>query len=538
MASFCERHVQELRRKQLCLAPRAQPRVVVWSEMDALVDVCLLCLGSEASLIARGVAPALDAVTLGTFQSLLAPFVALGANVRRLDAYTRAALQPGAANVTQTLEAFCARVRAQLHTFAEACMAHALFDADRSLLTLAHRLHLHMRMLELCDGLLDVAAVTSEPHRLLDELQRLCEEATLVEAPDVVAFLGQLRDATLEPYRRMTLQIVRVGVVDDPHGEYCLDARGDNVHGRAVPRWLAPIVARVAAIAKSLAALQRARHRFVDTAACDIGVDVTRFVTERHASVCSTLVRVVLLECRALVVAQRLRWFFCLESLALCDALCSGSGGGAAPILEAAQMDWLSWHAPEGQFVVSPAMAGSTAGCLCSAPIMAMYNNVQRFLLQLYSCRATLSTRALPLRGRSMALLRFRQRALWTINAIMDCICMRLREDDWASIAPTLQSAYDLDAVIASYAAYVQRLYDVCFQSAKPLSYAIVQLVECCTQWSTLYHGGGVVHDAAADITRLDAAFAHHVHVLKTILTGVLAQRSILALAVLLGSLQ
>jgi hypothetical protein len=171
-ASFCELHLQELRRRSFGLPDHSRQwllgasatGVLVWSEAEALEHVCALCLGcvdrnvdaAGANQGARGAAVNAQAfapidtpgkavgvasLTLGTFRALVAEFEVLGVTVNSLDKHTRAVLSSRlqGRRTTQTSEAFCARVRTALMAYADFCLEAAL-KPQQTLLRLAEAL--------------------------------------------------------------------------------------------------------------------------------------------------------------------------------------------------------------------------------------------------------------------------------------------------------------------------------------------------------------------------------------------------------------
>lgn len=559
MASFCALHVQELRLRALgtCVGG---PALRVRAEAEWMACAALLCLGVESDLATWrdgvfevpphvGVA----SMTLGTLRTLLQPLLALGTAVRLLDAATR---RCDAAN-SQTAQAFGAQVRVLLVAVADVCLAAGLAPGA-TLLQLVAACRPYAARVRLCSEL----AVHADPGRLLDALERRRDEYVLLDAAEAV-YVGALLEATAEPYRRITWGVLRDGVVRDPCNEYFVGPDWLWVAHRPPPRALHAHAARIVAIGRSLM-VARSAAAFSDGAQPlvePLGAEhdqggggweaLVAGIARRDRSVCGTLVTALLCgPSQGLEAARVMRAFFCLETPLVAPALLRD---GAAATLERspALRQWLC-AAPDGTVTVPEHVASTLGPFLCGPNVILTYNGVQKFLLMLYQCRARLSSGSLPLRDKrcepllvcclystylltrfSVAALAFRQRALWVMGSLLDAASGRLHDESWNSVAvPTLTSARDPDALASAHALYVQRLGDICFLGARPLLGAIQQLAHCCSMFDTHWNGNGV------DLAPLAAAFEQHLHLLRTLLAGLVAQRNVSYLAGLLSALE
>jgi hypothetical protein len=162
---------------------------------------------------------------------------------------------------------------------------------------------------------------------------------------------------------------------------------------------------------------------------------------------------------------------------------------------------------------------------ICSALNLERCRNVQIFLGRLKACRLALS-RKNRLDLEPSVFVRFRQKSLHVISAILNSIWLRLEEENWENFVQGWQKSVDYRELTSMFGSYVLKLSDICFQNkvSSPLRNAVEKMISCCD----LFCNDRFNNDVEKD-------FDGSLYLFTKLLAGVLQQRKIFHLKSLLS---
>lgn len=418
---------------------------------------------------------------------------------------------------SQTAAAFAAFSRAERYFLAECLLDHSHAASTALALHCAARPYLRRlrALIKVADSIDWQASPNVISTTLIDCAQRLWEKKRFTSD-----FYELLFKAVREPMDRMVRQYVATGQVLGGEEEFFIACDGGP---RRCPSVFSEQLAKIWMVGKTVAVLKRMEEPLL-------------FVTEGSVDVlysheCRRLVHLILHRHGGLAALKHLR-----RSIEIEEPLRGEERG-----LEKDHIDGIDSDDDDDSGDGDEENAGAHAPGLKSWPVRTFlctptnvdgYRSVKRFMWSLLNCQRQLSRASGNKVFGALFFLRFRQKALHVLSALLSSLWFRLEKESWESFSVQLVESPDFEFMSALHSAHVKRLLDICLQNAlsRPLLEAVVAIVHVCNEFSKAAPG--------CDPVWLEQEFDQNVSLLRKIMESILQQQKIAHLAALLAALE